>query len=116
MPTLSQPDPHAEIACTLPPGQFIDRLRALEDVVGDRLLGVERGAGSITFDLAATDPTLEERITVWAHEEKLCCAFLGFAIESSADRLTLTVEAPAGAEATLDGIDWIIRAAGKRAA
>jgi hypothetical protein len=115
MPTLSTPDPTAPIACALPPRQAIDRLRALEDVVGDRLLGVHRGDATITLDVAANDPEVEQRLISWAEEEKNCCAFLGFAIETSPERVVLTIEAPPGAEATLDGIDWIVGAAGGRA-
>jgi hypothetical protein len=112
MPVLSQPDPQAPIACNLPPGEFGQRLRALETIVGRDLIGISRSTNGLTLRFAKGDRAdLEADLTRWATDEKACCGFLGFAIASEAGVVTMEVAAPAGAEPTLDGIDWIVRAA-----
>jgi hypothetical protein len=112
MNVLSTADPGAPIICTLPPTEFRDRLRALEAIVGDDLEGVSREPDRIRVRIGRGNrPDLERQLTAWATEEKTCCAFLGFAIVPDLDAVTIEIQAPAGAEATLDGIDWIVRAA-----
>jgi hypothetical protein len=61
------------------------------------------------------DAELEAKASAWAIEEKGCCAFLGFEIESERDHVTLDIIAPDGAGATLEGIEWIARTAGRPA-
>lgn len=116
MPTLSQPDPTADIVCTLPPDRYVERLHTIDDLVRGRPFRVRRQDGWVTFDFADADADLEARLVELAEAEKACCGFLGFAIERTDGRIALTIQAPAGAEATLDGIDWIVRAAGGRPA
>jgi len=113
MTTLSQVDPTAEIACTLPVNEAGGRLNALQTLIGDRLDHVSRRADRIQIRVwRAGRPNLEAELAAWAEAEKACCAFLGFAIEPEPDAVTLEIDAPAGAEPTLDGIEWIIRSAG----
>lgn len=113
MPTLSHPDPTAAIACTLPVNEYGDRLRSLETIVAGRLEGVTREASRIRIRIARQDGTnLEQDLTDFAEAEKACCAFLGFAIEPEVDAVTLEIVAADGAEPTLDGIEWLVRAAG----
>ena len=116
MTVLSQSDPTAEIACTLPPTEAGGRLGALGALVGDRLEGVTRAGDRLRVRInRGDDIDLESRASAWATEEKDCCAFLGFAIESEPDAVTLEIVAPDGAGAMLDGIEWIVRAAGRPA-
>jgi hypothetical protein len=111
---LSHADSTVLVACTLPPTEFRERLKALEAIVGDDLANVGRDADRIRVTIARGGrPDLEERVTAWATEEKACCAFLGFSVASDDDSVTVEIRAPAGAEATLDGIDWIVRAAAR---
>lgn len=117
MPTLSQPDPFAEIACTVPVNQYGDRLKSLQALVAGRLDAVTRHGGRIRIRIArhgATD--LEHEIAAFAEAEKACCAFLGFAVEPEPDAVTLEIVAADGAEPTLDGIEWLVRAAGSSGA
>jgi hypothetical protein len=111
---LSRPDPTADIACTLPPNDASDRLRALQAIVGDQLEEVGRLGGLSLRINRAGRTDLETQVTAWAAEEKACCAFLGFTVESGPEAVTIEISAPAGAEPTLDGIEWMIRAAGRQ--
>jgi hypothetical protein len=117
MPTLSQVDPSADIACTLPINQAGDRLNLLQAVIGDHLESAERDGDRLRIRIdRAGDPDLEAKVTEWAEGEKGCCGFLGFAIESEPETVTLEVAAPSNAAGTLDGIEWVVRAAGRGAA
>jgi hypothetical protein len=62
------------------------------------------------------DADLETKVAEWADAEKGCCAFLGFALESDADMVTLDITAPTTAAPTLDAIAWMIRTAGREPA
>ncbi len=116
MTVLSQADPTAEVACTLPVREAGERLNAFGDLVGDRLEGVFRSGDRLRIRLGRDgDPDLEAKARAWAIEEKGCCAFLGFEIESDPDSVTLDIIAPDGAGATLEGIEWIARSAGRPA-
>ena len=116
MTILSQIDPTAEVACTLPVNEAGERLDALGDLVGDRLQDVSRHGDRLRIRIGRDgDAALEAKASAWATAEKACCAFLGFEVESEPDAVTLDIVAPAGAGPTLDGIEWIVRAAGRRA-
>ena len=113
MKTLSAIDSTAPIQCTLPVTEAATHLRDLDDAVGGgRLQGIIREAGRYRFTVARDGrDDLEEQLAAWATDEKACCAFLGFAIESAPSSVTMEIRAPDGAEPTLDGIDWLVRAA-----
>lgn len=113
MQTLSTVDPTASIECTLPVSEAAARLSDLDDVLGaGRLEGIEREPGRYRFTVARDGRSdLERQLAAWAADEKSCCAFLGFAIQSDAASVTVEIQAPDGADPTLDGIDWVVRAA-----
>jgi hypothetical protein len=114
MITLSQVDPSAKIACTLPVNEVGGRLNAMQSVIGDHLDHLSRQGSKLQIRIRrAGHADLEGEVAAWAEAEKACCAFLGFAVESEPDLVTLEIAAPAGAEPTLDGIEWMIRAAGR---
>lgn len=116
MTILSEVDPTAEVACTLPVREAGERLNAFGDLVGDRLEAVSRNGDRLRIRLRRLgDVDLEAKVRAWAIEEKGCCAFLGFEVESEPDRVTLDIIAPDGAGATLEGIEWIARTAGRPA-
>ena len=116
MTTLSTVDLTAEIACTLPVNEASDRLKALEDLVGDRPASTERDGDRLKITIQrADDDDLDAKVTAWAEAEKGCCGFLGFALESDIDRVTLDIAAPPNAGPTLDAIEWMMRAAGRGA-
>lgn len=112
MTILSQVDPTAEIACTLPINEASGRLESLQALVGDRLVGTEREVERLRITIKrAGDAGLEEDVRAWAAEEKGCCDFLGFAVESRPESVTLEIASPPDAGATLDAIEWMFRAA-----
>jgi hypothetical protein len=116
MTVLSHVDPTAEVACTLPIREAGERLNAFGDLVGDRLEDVSRSGDRLRIRIRRDgDAELEAKASAWAIEEKGCCAFLGFETESEPDRVTLDIIAPDGAGATLEGIEWIARTAGRPA-
>jgi hypothetical protein len=115
MTILSRPDPTADIACSLPLNDAGDRLRALQEIVGDRIDDVARFDDRLRVRIArAGRADLDALVTAWAREEKACCAFLGFVVESEPDAVTIEISSPPGAEPTLGAIEWILRAAGRR--
>ena len=113
MKTLSAVDPDAPILCTLPVTQVAGRLCDLDDVVGGgRLQRIARTAGRFRFTVARDGrEDLEDQLAAWAADEKACCSFLGFGIDADGDSVTMEIRAPDGAGSTLDGIDWLVRAA-----
>jgi hypothetical protein len=114
MTFLSQADPTADVACALPAREAGERLNALGDLVGDRLERVSRDGDRLRLRIRrGGDADLGAKASAWAIAEKGCCAFLGFEIESEPEAVTLQIIAPDGAGATLEGIEWIIRAAGR---
>lgn len=115
MTTLSQVDSTADIACTLPINEARDRLGELQSLVGGHLDHVSRAGDRLRIRVLRADRgDLEADFAAWAEEEKGCCAFLGFAVESERDTVTLEIAAPAGAEPTLEAIEWMVRAAGRQ--
>ncbi len=116
MTVLSTVDPTATVACTLPIREAGERLNMFGDFVGDRLEEVSRTGDRLRIRIRRDgDAELEAKASAWAVEEKGCCAFLGFEIESEPERVTLEIVAPEGAGATLEGIEWIARTAGRPA-
>jgi hypothetical protein len=112
MTILSPVDPTVDLACTLPVNEARNRLKALQALIGDRLDHVSRDGDRLRIRLArAGNADLEAEATDWAETEKGCCAFLGFAIESEPDAVTLEIAAPANVGQILAGIEWIVRAA-----
>jgi hypothetical protein len=114
MATLSQPDPTAAIACTLPVSEAHDRLVGLQRLVGDRLSRVNNKDGRLRIRIErGSMSSLEAEAVAFAEAEKSCCAFLGFAVESEPDAVTIEIAAPTGAEPTLESIAWMVRAAAR---
>jgi hypothetical protein len=117
MTILSTIDPSADIACNLPVNEGGSRLAALQVLIGRRMESSELADDKLRIRLnRAGDDDLEAKVTAWAQAEKDCCAFLGFTIESEPDAVVLEIAAPMGAQGTLDGLEWIVWAAGQASA
>jgi hypothetical protein len=116
MPVLAKPDPAAEIACTLPVIEMGGRIASLQELIGGSLIEADRTdrAPRIVVDRAGRSSLYDDTVA-WATAEKACCAFLGFAVEEAADSVTIEIAAPAGADATLDGIEVLVRAVARPA-
>jgi hypothetical protein len=114
---LSHADPTADIACTLPVNEMADRLRALQTLVGDGLEDVARAGNRLRIRInRGGRADLEHDVAGWAAAEKACCAFLGFAVESNPESVTVDIVAPHGARLTLGSLEQIVRAVGRRPA
>jgi hypothetical protein len=116
MTILSQPDPSKTIACTLPVNEARGRLQTLQMLTGDNHDAVATENGRLRMRIKrGGNADLEADVMAWAQEEKDCCAFLGFTVDSEPEAVTIEIAAPLGAEPTLDAIEWIVRAAARRA-
>jgi hypothetical protein len=116
MPVLTTPDPDADVACTLPVLEMGGRLVSLQELIGGSLLATARTDQTLRVVINRDErSSLYAEAVAWAAAEKACCSFLGFAVDAAEDRVTLEIEAPAGAEGTLDGIEVVIRAAARPA-
>ena len=114
MPVLTNPDPAAEIACTLPVLEMGARLVSLQELIGGSLLEAVRTNQALRIVIERDGrSSLYADTVAWATAEKACCAFLGFGVEEAEDRVTLEIGAPAGAEATLDAIEVLVLAAAR---
>ncbi len=92
----------------------MDRLNLLQALIGDHLESVQRDGDRLRIRIdRAGDADLEAKVAEWAEAEKGCCPFLGFAIESEPDAVMLEIAAPSNAAGTLEGIEWLVRAAGR---
>ena len=113
--TLSKVDPTVDIACTLPAAEAGRRLDALQTLIGGALDNVSREGDRLRIRVArGGDADLDAKARDWAETEKGCCAFLGFAIESEPDAVTLEITAPSTAVPMLAWIEVIVRAAGRQ--
>ena len=113
MPVLSSPDATVGIACALPVLEMADRLNSLQDLVADSLGGVllddRRLRIAIERDATAD---LYAQTVAWAEAQKSCCPFLGFAVEETPASVILEIAAPAGAEPTLEALQFLVLAGG----
>ena len=111
MPVLSSPDPTVGFACTLPVLEMADRLDTLQDLVADGLDDVRlhdrRLRIAIDRDSVAD---LYAQTVAWAEAGKACCPYLGFAVEETPASVVLEIAAPAGAEPTLEGLQFLVLA------
>ena len=84
------------VACCLSAAELADREREIRTLFADSLRGSRRRPNRL--DLTFADGS-SHRVEALAEAERRCCAFLTFTATDSA----LAIEAPAGAEETLDG-------------
>lgn len=84
------------LACTLPPGEFMERQAWLDEVRARYLLDA-----SVTGRIATLcyRPEGEAEVRTLAARESACCAFLAFEVRRTADAVCLTITGPAHAEA-----------------
>ena len=78
------------IACTLPPDQMADRVRFIEALAADGLIGQEPIEGGVRSRFAGA-PDVERRLRELVAAEQRCCAFLRFEIAREGDVLVLDV-------------------------
>src|SRR5262245_16077020 len=96
----SMPHEKPPIACTLGPGEFIDRLRWIAKLADDALQARERRGLELTLRYR---PEAVERVRELVRRERECCGFMTFELEESPTEVRLTIRAPEEARA---GIKW----------
>ncbi|MGK9170301.1 hypothetical protein KXR53_28645 [Inquilinus limosus] len=87
------------IACTLPPGEFQDRLAWIAALTRDALRSHERH--DLVLDLAYA-PEAVDRVREMVRRERRCCAFLSFDLREMPHEVRLTIEAPEEAREAAD--------------
>ena len=111
MPVLSSPDPSVGIACSLPVRDMADRLDSLQDLVADGLDEVQLHDRRLRIAIDRSGATdLYAQTVAWAEAKKACCPYLGFAVEETPASVVLEIAAPACAEPTLEGLQFLVLA------
>jgi hypothetical protein len=78
------------IACTLNRDEQQDRLRLIEDLLSDALLGQDEIAGGVRARFRDT-PEIEARVRELVAAESSCCAFLSFELTRRDGQLWLEI-------------------------
>jgi hypothetical protein len=81
----------APIACTLRPGEFLDRLRWINELAEDALHTRERRDLELELRYA---PEAAERVRELVRREQACCEFLTFDLHESPTEVRLIIRAP----------------------
>lgn len=79
------------IACTLGGNDYHDRLAWIAQLNRDGLRSHRRDMMTLELHYAAA---VRDRIHQLVRQEAECCAFLGFAIDESADQVSVTITVP----------------------
>jgi MerR family transcriptional regulator, copper efflux regulator len=88
------------IACSLSTSEMPKRLAEMRAVGNESLLDVETAGGCAVLSFAASTET-GQRLSAIVAAEQECCAFLTMRLLNKHDTITLTIDAPAGAEPVL---------------
>ena len=88
------------IACTLGAADLQRRLRDMSDLGREALIDAELADRSAVLRFAAA-AGIRERVAAIAEAESQCCAFLTMSVAEEADVVTLTIDAPEGAQVVL---------------
>jgi MerR family transcriptional regulator, copper efflux regulator len=88
------------IACTLSAGDLAARLDEMAALGRDALLETEIDSNRATLRFAA-GARVRERVAAIAAAEGQCCAFLTIAVSAGPGTITLSIDAPDGAEPVL---------------
>ncbi len=88
------------IACSLAAAELPARLAEMTALGREALLDVRAGERSARLRFAGS-AAVRARVNAIVAAEAQCCAFLAMAVVEQADAVTLSIDAPAGAEAVL---------------
>ena len=88
-----------QIACTLAPGDYQERLVSIAELARDALRSSERRdlVLELRYALEAAD-----RVREMARREQACCAFLTFDLQETPEEIQLMIRAPENARGALD--------------
>jgi hypothetical protein len=88
------------IACSLDAAALRERADEWRALVASSVSSVERGDSAVRLELHDSDAALTAAVDL-AQREKHCCAFFDVTLELEADRRTLVLAVPTGAEDVL---------------
>jgi hypothetical protein len=88
------------IACSLDAASFRERAGEWRALVTSSVVSVQAGAAAVRLELGESDAALTAAVDL-AQREKRCCAFFDVSIVLEADRRTLVLAVPDGAEDVL---------------
>ena len=95
-------DATAAIACTIDSGEILGRIELVERMRAN-LQRLDHTDHGIVLHFPRR-PDIEAEVRRFAIEEKRCCEFWGFAVETTDDQLALRWDAPPGARDLLSAI------------
>lgn len=90
-----------EIACTLGPAEFQQRLAHIRELTRRALR--ERSRDGLRLTLSY-DPGAAADVRALIEMERACCSFLDFELDEQVDHLLLTITAPAAARDSIEEI------------
>jgi hypothetical protein len=91
----------APIACTLRGNDYQERLAWIAQLNRDGLRSHRRDVTTLELHYAAT---VRDRVHQLVRQEAECCALLGFAIDASPDRVSVTITVPERAGGIADDL------------
>jgi len=97
---MTPDDTPIPIACSLDAGSLAERAGEWRSFVTSSVVAVEAGATSVRMELADSPSALATAASL-GQREKQCCTFFDASIELEAERRTLVLAVPEGAEDAL---------------
>lgn len=91
----------AEIACSLTDEEFRERRAMAREFLLPHIVGTEKLESGLRVTFPETD-TLRSNVETFVRLERQCCEFLTFTITPPDQGLTVTIEGPPEARATID--------------
>ena len=102
-----EPEP-VPVACELDAAGLAERVEEWRALVGDSVVSVDTDPTAVRLVLVDTERALVSAASL-AQREKQCCPFFDVHIDIEADRRTLVLSVPAGAEEALAAFVAVVR-------
>ena len=100
---LSDGEPREAVACTLSDQEFRERRAMVRTSLVPHILDTHRTETGLVVLFPNTE-TMQVSVETFTGLERQCCGFLTFDVEQSEHGLTLVIEGPPHAQATLDAL------------
>jgi anti-sigma-K factor RskA len=107
---MTPPEPRGDvpIACSLDATSLGERADEWRGLVASSVTAVQADATAVRLVLAPSDAALTAAVAL-AQREKQCCAFFDVSLSLEADRRTLVLAVPEGAEDVLAAFVALLR-------
>jgi anti-sigma-K factor RskA len=99
---------NAPLACSLDAAGLADRVGEWRALVASSVVSVDADATSVRLVLDPSDGALVAAVSL-AQREKQCCPFFAVALDVAADRRTLSLTVPEGAEDVMASFVALLR-------